>query len=187
MCTAMSIREVDVEHFKGMIERCGKDLQPDEDWWPFLFLVKDKKIAIVALPSVNTEVEKDYAAHIIKFTIMITNPDAACYISTGWEGESLRNRFMDIEDFEEAYKQGWVTRPSEDPDRKEIVILTMMNKWKEVGFLMGYIKRRKDRAPMIRKWVDHSGEGHTIGGRFGDALTEGFASTDPNGNLEVLD
>jgi hypothetical protein len=183
----MSIREIDVEHFKSMVEGCGKTLQWNEDWYPFLFLVKDRKVAVVGLPPVNTETEKDYAAQIIEFIIKITNPDAVCYISTGWQGSPIGDRFMDKESFDEAYRKGWIPRPSDDPDKKEVLIMTMMNKWKEVGFIMGYIKRRQDRPPTIRRWVDHSGEGDTIGGRFGDALTEGFASMDPNGNLEVLD
>jgi hypothetical protein len=181
------MREIDIDHFKSLIERQGKNLPPDDDWLPFLFLVKDKKIALIGMPPANSQQEKVLTANILKIVIKRTNPDAVCYVSTAWVGEPLEaNRFVDEKGFEEAFDKGWIPRPSEDPDRKEVVIMVVMNRFDESGISMGYIKRRKDRPPMIKRWKDQIAKGESIGGRFGEAITEGFASADKNGNLEVL-
>lgn len=169
-----------------MVEDQGKFLPPEDDWLPVLFLIKDQNTALVGLPPANTESEKILTAVIIRTTIRKTNPDAVCYLSTAWKGSMDANRFMDQESFDEAYSKGWIPRPSQDPDKEEIVILVMMNRQKETGCIMGFVERRKNLHPLIKRWEELGGKNTGIGGRFGDAIEQGFASADINGNLEVL-
>lgn len=170
-----------VEQFKEAIEGIGKGLSPDSDWMPAFFLEKDGRMAVIGMIGMgDSDEEKDRAADTMTMLIAITNADAACFISTSWIGgpPPPGQKFI---------------RPSKHPQRKEAVTgfcHGVRGEADGVALLIGFIKRSRNKPPVISHWVLHESEEDneiTAKGRFPEAMEEGFKRADPSGNLGRLE
>ena len=182
-----SIITMTIDQVKGMVEGMREILKPDDDWVPTLFLEKGSEVAIVALMIMEDEAQKDVCANIMQMLVKRTNPDSACFVSTGWRGAPIAdNQFADDEDMLEAYRQGWIPPPSIDPDKVEIVIVIIIDKDTTSTMAYGDIIRHPDKPPEIKKWKIIGPDKLAVRGRFGEAIHKGFEMADEHGNLEVL-
>lgn len=175
-----------LKELQEMIEKVGKTLDPEDDWMPVLFLDKDNQLAMLGIPFMENESQKDMCAFALYAAIKRTNPDRAFFVTTAWASSPIGNRFMSNEDFMEAIRQGWIPQPSQDPDRKEIVNVVMLNKDGKSEMMTGFIKRSKTKPPKIVRWKMHDQPETDVKGRFGDAMRKGFAEADKKGNLDAL-
>lgn len=176
---------MDLKHLQEMIEGIGKELLgPKDDWLPTLFLEKDSQVAIIAMDLMGSGPQKEIAAKIMYDIIKRTNPDVACFVSTSWVADQY-NKWDSKESFDTAYSLGLVKRPSEHPDRKEVVTAIMVD-LKKSALMIGYIKRSFDKPPEIVRWRTEAVQTAEISGRFGDAMRMGFKDADKKGNLDIL-
>lgn len=173
---------------QDLIEHVGQDFPPEADWNPALILEKDGERVVIAVQSMANELEKKMFTAFLYSTIKHSNPDQAWFISTAWLSEPEPNQFFGEgeEGYYEAYEKGWIPPPSQDPDRKEIVSVVMLDSKGQSIMMMGFIKRSKTKPPKIVKWRVEDQSGTELKGRFGDAMRKGFADADEQGNLEVL-
>jgi hypothetical protein len=178
---------MELTSIKKVIQSIGSLLGPDEDWMPVVILEKDTTAAAIGIP-VMSDKSKDMVALLIQAMIQLTNPDAATFISTGWLGEPIESdRFMSEEDFDKAYEDNLIPRPSLDPDRREVVIVVSVNSNGDSYSMYGVIKRSK-KAPEISNWKELGGsKSEDVKGRFADAMRRGFELVDENGTLKSLD
>lgn len=172
---------------KAMVEDVGKGLKPDDDWMPCLHIYTDQGAALIVLLLMENDQSKDLCADVMYNLIKRTNPDAIAFVTTAWRGDPfLNNQFEDKEAFLEAYRKGWIPRPSLDPDRVEIVMVLIVDRNKNSTMLTGEIIRSPDQPPKIKEWTEVTdtdpGEG-----RFGEAISNGFRDADPDGSLSVLE
>lgn len=178
-----------LHEYQKMIEHVGEGLQPDGDWMPVLFVEKDRQILVVGMPMFEGESGKDMAAAAIYMTIRACNPDSVAWVTTAWTAPMQVEGKMDKEEFTEAYKKGYITRPSESPSRIEVVSVTCIGvrgQNEGEGFMLGYIERSENKPPRIPKWDVHDEPEIEMAGRFPEAIKKGFADADPKGNLDRL-
>ena len=181
---------MNLKSFQDSVEDIGKKLDPDDDWMPVLFLEKDKEVAVIGMMMMDNNETKNMCAKMITTVISLTNPDSACFITTAWMS-TTNDAFKDAshEEINEAYRQGYIPPPSQDPDRIEIVSAVCIGVRGEndgEGFMIGEIERHTDKAPTIKKWDVHQDGDLHLTGRFADAMKKGFASVDKNGDLSKL-
>jgi len=177
--------------FQKSVEDIGKNLDPDEDWMPVLFLEKGDQRALIALMLMDNNETKDLCAAVMEQIIRVTNPDSACFISTAWittAKEENKGKYPDYESVEEAYKRGHILPPSLDPDRKEIVIgvcIGIRGENDGQAMMVGEIERSPGKPPRIKDWKIHDDD-MVMKGRFADAMHDGFATVDSSGDLSRL-
>lgn len=182
---------MNLKQFQEHINNIGTTLDPGDDWMPVLFLEKDKTIAVIGMLLMENDQTKKLCAAMLKKIVSMTNPDSACFITTAWMAHpDARFKDSTTEEFEEAYRKGYVKRPSEDPNRIEIVSAVCMGVSGEndgEAFMIGEIERFPDKPPKIKKWDIHDDEDLKLTGRFADAIREGFESVDKTGDLSRLE
>ena len=171
---------------KAMIEDIGQTIEPDGDWMPCLHVYTDQGAALIALLMMENDKTKDMCAKIMYNIIRRTNPNAVAFVCTAWQGDPDSHGHMDREEFYEAYRKGWIPRPSQDPDRVEIVMVLIVDKNKNSTMLIGEIERSPDQPPKIKEWKEWADK-EPGDGRFGEAIVNGFRDADPNGSLAVLE
>jgi len=177
--------------FQEQIEHIGTGLAPDDDWLPVLFLEKDDETAVIGLLLMENDTMKDICAKVMEMLVRVTNPDSACFVSTAWLSsmpEDKRGKYQSEEEIREAFDSGELPRPSEDPNRKEIVVAVCIGvKGENDGeaMMMGEIERSPDKPPRIKEWNIHDDD-MGMSGRFAGAIKEGFATVDNSGDLSRL-
>jgi hypothetical protein len=184
--TAMATPTPTPAELKAMIEDIGPTIDPDGDWIPCLHVYTDQGAALIALLMMENDQTKDLCAKIMYNIIRRTNPNAVAFVSTAWQGDPDSHATMDREDFLEAYRKGWIPRPSQDPDRVEIVMVLLVEKNHNCTMLFGEIERSPDQPPKIKEWREMT-DTNAGDGRFGEAIMNGFRDADPNGSLSVLE
>lgn len=182
---------MNLNDFKESIIDVGKALKPDDDWMPVLFLQKDGQTAMIGMFLMENDETKEMCAFMLRHVIRKTNPDSACFVTTAWMSKPPENfKASSEEECKEAYRKGYIKRPSEDPNRIEIVSAVCMGIRGEndgEAFMIGEIERFPDKPPQIKKWDIHDEEGLHLGGRFAEAIREGFATVDKTGDLSRLE
>lgn len=181
---------MNLETLKQSIEDIGRGLPPQDDWLPVLFLEKDKEAAIIGLALMENDMTKDFCAFVMETLIRVTNPDVAAFISCAWKGTPRSaDQFSTAEEFEEAYRKGYIPRPRDDPSREEIVIAVVIGVRGENDgqcILSGEVERHEDKGPTIRSWEEWDNEGTEVKGRFAEAIRKGFETVDKNGSFKNL-
>lgn len=182
---------MNLKEFQNQIEFVGKGLGPDDDWMPVLFLEKDKAIAVIGMMLMENDAMKDLCAYMLTKVISLTNPDSACFITTAWMSEA-KDKYKEYtkDELHDAFERGYITRPSKDPDRIEIVNALCIGVRGEndgEAFMVGRIQRNPGKPPTIKKWDVHDEPEINVTGRFADAMKKGFASVDIHGDLSRLE
>lgn len=179
---------MDLDNIKDILNHIATTLDHDDDWTPVVLLEKNDYTAVVVLAIQDLENNKDTLAFAVETVIRQSNPDAACFVATGWMGASIEpNRFLTPEDATEAYQKGWIPPPSQDPDRKEIVMIIEVTAKGENRMILGYVRRFRNRHPEIYKWRDDPYKQGELKGRIADAMKRGFTEANENGTIQSLD
>ena len=185
-----------------MVQLTSPHLSHDSDWPPAIAAgnTADPRedgrfpLYIAQLPgeALNDEVAKDIVAeHLIPMFVRKANADMAAFLSTAWvvraedqeESDKRREGFERFHkehgrapnDYEEMRTVG-ILPPSEDPERREAVMIIAMTKGRRECLSTGVITRSED-SPMIesfnRDFIDPEGEQGDMlssAGRFSNAL-----------------
>lgn len=135
----------------------GENLPPDGDWAPMLFFRNDKRVEIAP---VEME-DKDKTALAIQIKLKIAQATEAVLVTSSW---MVKREEKDID---------WETlRPSEQPDRQEVLVFTHVTQ-DNAELLMASIERHPDAHPGLGPLSEHH-EGLALSGRFADALRRGI-------------
>ena len=121
---------------------------------------------IVPLPGFLFENDfgKDACAHLVKRIIETAGANMCCFISEGWQ---VRGK---IEDKEETLKG---PRPSEHPDKKEVVMLNFMHNKLTDEFMSFIINRESDPIVLEPSIIDSGNdEEFSSNSRFGNVCNK---------------
>ena len=167
---------------KEMVQEVGPRLDPDEDW-PGAVVSADLSqmkegeklpLTVSQLPAqaFRNEESKDMLARVvIPLFVRKTNADMAAFLSTAWvSGNTAEADDQDPEtvarfqkffaehgrapqNYEELRALG-VKPPSESDDRRECVTVIARASDGDSVLSVGFIKRRRKKAPVIERWDD---------------------------------
>lgn len=143
-------------------------------------VIKDGKPGIAILeglaPFFRNDQDKELAARIIKEAAKEIKPVALMFATEAWLSERKREDLDKIVDEDGNYKKG-VTRPSEDPNRKEVLMIHLETFDKE-GFHYFDIIRDGEKVSLTKRegsegWAPKGT--HMLKSRFGDLLKDNYS------------
>lgn len=142
-------------------------------------VIKDGKPGIAILeglaPFFRNDQSKELAARIIKEAAKEIKPVAIMFATEAWLSVKKIKDLDNIVDKDGNYKEG-VTRPADDPDRKEVIMIYMETFDKE-GFYYFDIIRNGEEVSLKKRdcsegWVPKGT--HILKSRFGDLLKDNY-------------
>jgi hypothetical protein len=156
-----------IEDLKPDIRDHGRDLAPDADWMPCVFMIsaEGSKIAVPIIPSNEPEAPPvgqqiaQAAVHIVK----AYKPKCVALLTTAW---MVTQREDGVEPSVQSLEH--------HPRRIEVVTLIGTDRDGNSANLMAEIKRRDSRPPKLRPWMEH--DVARTEGRLVEALREGMQS-----------
>lgn len=180
----MSIESIDFlgRIMKKAVENIGNEFEySDDDWMPVMGLVpQEGENVMLALD--GRWLENDETKHRLVTEVMIPaiNGIGAKTLATvfsAWVAQAPKG--SKIED---------LPRPSESPDRKEVVVITAMDSF-NVKTWMIEILRSEDSPPELAEWTEYD-ENDGVKGSFVEeiqaALRDSSGQTDPD-FMKILD
>ena len=146
--------EVNGENCKALTSQLFKQYltQPDDDLPISVFLLTREGIQVIGLPLFSNDDEKSHlAAFTIPSLIRSSGARAVGWVSLCWDMPYNKNEPLESQ-----------CRPSESPDRQEVLILYLSDGDKG-AFWQASVRRRPDRQPLLTAWKR---EGYNDSGEF---------------------
>ena len=141
-----------VKYLKESVQEIALKLTPEADWDTIFFLFNDQTGMYKVLPSFTNDQDKNLYFKLIIPTMIQENEVTMCgFILTAWAvDDSLSSSKTEV-------------RPSQHPDRIEILIIEALSADKNLSILFK-IKRQKGKHPILELWRqdDEHSEGRFV-------------------------
>lgn len=149
-----------VDFLKGGVVRIGAAFtKPDDDWVPCASLLTPKGVEILPLSFANDDEKEDAATAIGGMTIVL-GATVVGFVMSAWTLEVPQDKY------DEWQKSG--ERPSESADKKEVVVISVVDA-KRSKTLLAPIIRYEKAPPTLGEWNEG---GTAMGGRFIDPVQQ---------------
>jgi hypothetical protein len=159
---------------------------PDDDIMPHFLWLGPYGMGLMPLYMMTDDDSKDQIASAMTASLVVGRATEAVFVSTSWAVVVDRDSIDDLE--LQRLKHGEVKqRPSEHPDRVEIVML-MHSTGEGTAMIHANVTRYPDKPPTLGDW--EGGElAERASGRFGKAVSLGlrFVREMPTDLIEIID
>jgi hypothetical protein len=167
-----TFREHTVELTTKIFEDKGELTEP----LVFALIIKDKKVTMGMLAGLGklfgSELGKEAAVEVIRKLSEEVKPIALAFCCEGYASVQRRKDGETTEDF---LKSGWI-KPSQDPDKKEVLFFTFETFDKAAGTYLEIVRSKGniDLKPMHDiDWEDKNQS--TVGGKFTNLLQDNYS------------
>ena len=134
--------EVNGENCKALTSQLFKQYleQPDDDLPITIFLLTREGIQVIGLPPFSSDEKSHLAAFTIPSLIRSSGAQAVGWVSLCWYKPCNENEPLESQ-----------CRPSESPDRQEVLVLYLSDGDK-AAFWQAGVRRHPDRQPLLTAW-----------------------------------